>query len=135
MDCDLWVGRCHLHCVSLWFWCWCTQWYANILYCSHNNRSFLKIKRIYTKIYIFILINSSPNLDIFVHFSAHGHKSIVIFCMTLMTIINLYYNDKENRPCLYLPNYACPDSISCAAHGSTAKGGWEFYCPVGKRGK
>ena len=62
-------------------------------------------------------------------------KSIVLFCMTMMTITNLYYNDKENRPCLYLPNYACPDSISCAAHGSTAKGGWEFYCPVGKRGK
>ena len=71
----------------------------------------------------------------FVLFSANGHKSIVIFCMPMMTIINLYYNDKENRPCLYLPNYACPDSISCAAHGSTAKGGWEFYCPVGKRGK
>ena len=51
------------------------------------------------------------------------------------SLINLYYNDKENRPCLYLPNYACPDSISCAAHGSTAKGGWEFYCPVGKKGK
>ena len=105
-------------------------------YCSHIIRSLLKMKKyIYTKVYIFSYKLFTKFGHFFVLFSANGHKSIVIFCMPMMTIINLYYNDKENRPCLYLPNYAWPDSISCAAHGSTAKGGWEFYCPVGKEGK
>ena len=52
--------------------------------------------------------------------------------MTMMTIINLYYNDKENRPCLYLPDHAYPDSISCAAHGSTTKGDGSFIVQWGK---